>query len=87
MTTDKELYPIFEVDVCIQSYATDYALIGAADLEDLFQHLMPILKELNIPYQERRNLMKDYRTWNPKQIEGAYTDRPYEILSRFSYYE
>lgn len=87
MKTDKELYPIFQVDTCIQSYSIEYTLIGAKDVEDLIQHLPDILKEMDKPYKDARMLMKSYKTWPPEIIEGAYTDRPYEPLSTFAYYE
>ena len=87
MKTNKELYPIFQVDTCIQSYSIEYTLIGAKDVEDLLQHLPDILKEMGKPYKERRQLIKDYKTWPPEIIKGAYTDSPYEPLSTFAYYE
>lgn len=87
MKTDKELYPIFQVDTCTQSYSIEYTLIGAKDLEDLLQHLPDILKEMDKPYKERRQLMKEYKTWPPEIIDGAYTDSPYIPLSTFAYYE
>ena len=87
MKTDKELYPIFSVDTCIQSYSIEYTLIGAKDLEDLLAHLPDILKKMGKPYIERRLLMKDYKTCTPEVIEGAYTDKPYEPLSTYAYYE
>lgn len=87
MKTDKELYQIFSVDTCTQSYSIEYTLIGAKDVDDLLVHLPDILKEMGKPYQERRQLLKDYKTWTPDAIEGAYTDRPYEPLSIYGYYE
>ena len=87
MKTDKELYPIFSVDTCIQSYSVEYTLIGAKDVDDLIAHLPDILKEMGKPYQERRQLLKDYKTYKPEVIEGAYTDKPYEPLSTYAYYE
>ena len=87
MKTDKELYPIFSVDTCTQSYSVEYTLIGAKDVDDLLAHLPDILKEMGKPYKERRQLLKEYKTWTPDPIEGAYTDRPYEPLSTYAYYE
>lgn len=87
MKTDKELYPIFEVDTCIQSYAMEYTLIGAIDLDDLLKHLPNILKEMGKPYKERRQMMEDYKVWHPKVVEGTYTDKPYVPLSTYAYYE
>ena len=87
MKTDKELYPIFSVDTCIQSYSIEYTLIGAKDVDDLLAHLPGILKEMGKPYNERRQLLKDYKTFTPDVIDGAYTDKPYVPLSTYAYYE
>lgn len=87
MKTDKELYQIFEVDTCTQSYAMEYTLIGAVDLDDLIKHLPDILKEMGKSYNERRQMMKDFKEWPPKEIGGAYTDTPYKALSCYGYYE
>lgn len=76
---EKELYPVFSVDVCFASCAMDYKLIGAKSREDLIE---------NFDWADDQEMghMKgeDYRI---KQIKGLYTDTPYKVLDTYTYYE
>ena len=87
MKTDKELYPIFSVDICTQSYAMEESLIGAINVDDLIEHLPEILKKLGKSYQERREIMKGLKEYKPEVIDGAYTDKPYTQLTVYGYWE
>ena len=88
---EKELYPVFRVDVCFASYAMNYKLIGAKSREDLIENFdwadgnIDIFEE-SFTFKEAMNHMngEDFRI---KQIEGLYTDTPYKILDSYSYYE
>lgn len=88
---EKELYPVFCVDVCFASCAMDYKLIGAKSREDLIENFdwadgnIDIFEE-SFTFEEAMDHMKgeDFRI---KQIEGLYTDTPYKILDSYSYYE
>ena len=88
---EKELYPVFSVDVCFASYAMDYKLIGAKSRKDLIENFDWADGNIDIfdkafTFKEAMDHMKgeDFRI---KQIPGLYTDKPYEILDTYAYYE
>lgn len=87
MKTDKELYPVFDVDICTQDFAMEGLLVGAVDVDDLIEHLPELLKKLGKPYQERRQIIKNVKTYNPEAIKDVYTDNPYTPLSIYGYCE
>ena len=88
---EKELYPVFQVDVCFVPYAIDYKLIGAKSREDLIKNfdwdygIIDIFDE-TFTFKEAMDHMNgdDFRI---KKIEGLYTDTPYKVLTEFAYYE
>lgn len=87
---EKELYPVFCVDVCFASYAMDYKLIGAKSREDLIENFdwadgnIDIFDEFTFEEAMGHMKVEDFRI---KQIEGLYTDTPYKVLDSYSYYE
>ena len=87
MKTDKELYPIFSVDVCTQDFSMEYVLIGAIDVDDLLKHMRRILKKMDKSRDEINMLMDVYKDYPPEPVEGAYTDNPYVQLTYFGYFE
>lgn len=88
---EKELYPVFSVDVCFAPHAIDWIFVGAKSKKDLIDNfdwddgVIDIFEEY-FTFKEAMDHMKgeDFRI---KQIEGLYTDTPYKILDRYSYYE
>lgn len=89
---EKELYPVFSVDVCFASYAIDWILVGAKSKKDLIDNLdwndgvIEIFETFGSFDDAMRQIEEgDYH--RIKQIEGLYTDTPYKILDRCSYYE
>lgn len=88
---EKELYPVFRVNVCFTSYAMDYKLIGAKSRKDLIENFdwadgnIDIFDE-TFTFEEAMDDMngEDFRI---EQIEGLYTDTPYKVLDSYSYYE
>lgn len=80
----KKNYKIFVVDMCTASYAMDDVLIGAENKEDLLQHLPEILDEDN--EDKEIILAQNNGDYYPHEL-NAWTDTPYVILERFSYYE
>jgi len=91
MKTDKELYQLFSVDVCTQSYAMEYVLIGAVDEDDLLQHMPEILKTMGKSKEEIKTLKKYYKYNGDgkliEKLEGTYTERPYTPLTYYWYCE
>lgn len=81
---EKKIYKIFVVDMCTASYAMDDVLIGAENKEDLLQHLPEILDEDN--KDKETILAQNNGDYYPHEL-NAWTDTPYVILERFSYYE
>lgn len=80
MRIEKELYPVFAVDICTSFYAMEDILVGAEDKEDLREHLADLLEE------DAEYILSGF-DWRVSEQEGIYTDRPYEVLGTFNYYE
>ena len=84
MKTDKELYPVFELDVCTMSYAIDFILVGAKDENDVIQHLPEILKDIDKCAKDRKEIIKRYKYdseyYKPTPVPNVYTDKPYVRL-------
>ena len=87
MKIEKELYPVFVVDVCRQPYATDDVLVGAESKEDLREHLPEILEEFGWHNTKVVEEVMSEFDWRVAEKEGLYTDQPYKILADFAYYE
>lgn len=91
MKTDKELYPVFELDVCTMSYAMDTILIGAKDEKDVIKHLPEILKNAGKDSRERKRIIENYTIdsdcYKPVLVPNVYTDTLYEKLSGYFYAE
>lgn len=82
------MYQVFSVDICCQGYAIDFLLIGAKNKDDLRTHIVPILESVNIDSNEIGNIVSAFGfDARVKEKDGLYTDRPYEVLDRFAYYE
>lgn len=86
---EKELYPVFCVDVCFTPYAMENVLIGAKNKKDLMENpkFEQILNDLCIgitPENIDEIKIEDFRI---EEMENIYTDKPYTVLKRFSYYE
>lgn len=84
MKTDKELYPVFELDVCTMSYAMDSILVGANNEVDVIKHLDEILKDAGKDYKERQRIRENYihdnECYKPVLVPNVYTDTPYVRL-------
>ena len=91
MKTDKELYPVFELDVCTMSYAMHTILVGAKDENDVIKHLPEILKNAGKDPIEMKMIIENYTIgsdcYKPVLIPNVYTDTLYEKLSGFWYAE
>ena len=91
MKIDKELYPVFELDVCTMSYAIDTILIGAKDEKDVIKHLPEILKNAGKDYAERKRNIENYTVnsdcYKPVLVPNVYTDTLYKKLSEYFYAE
>lgn len=89
----KKMYQVFEVSVCFTSYAIDYVLIGAKDKDDLLAHIDDWYDDEEFfslrPGEDAETLMNLIKTNEHvvKAIDNLYTDVPYTVLNRFSYYE
>lgn len=85
---EEKLYPVFQVDICFSSYALDYQLVGAENVDDLKEHIEEIFGN-SLSKSEIKKIKKpgknDYD--RIEQIDGLYTKEPYKILTTFAYYE
>ena len=81
-------YQVYEVDVCFSSYAIGYKLIGAKDESDLKSHIKDILGE-TLTERELSEIISPEDEDYPriKEIKGLLTDKPYEVLTSYAYYE
>ncbi len=88
---EKELYPVFRVDICFEAYAMEDKLIGAKSREDLIENFdfKSCLHDRfdSEDLQEHLFLLKNNKEYRIAQIKGLYTDKPYEVLDTFAYYE
>ena len=75
----EKMYKVYRVDTCFEEYAMEYKLVGAEDEEDLIRNLDKIVE------YNKRVLVE--REWRIKEIEGLFTDRPYEVLDCYGYAE
>lgn len=87
---DKELYPVFRVDICFEPYSIDDVLIGAKSREDLLENF-DFKKYLQGTYTSEELLqyiavLKEFEN-RIELVKDLYTDRPYEVLETFMYYE
>ena len=86
---DKELYPVFRVDICFEPYSIDDVLIGAKSQEDLLENfdfkkcLQGVSEE---ELQLRIAILKRFEN-RIELVKDLYTDRPYEVLETFRYHE
>ena len=84
---EKEFYQVFGVDLCASSYAMEEALIGAKDKDDLISKLPEILKKRGHTESVKRIIKQNSGDYYPRLIENVYTDKPYEVLDTYAYYE
>lgn len=70
-------YKLFSVDVCEQSWAIEFCLVGAKSKRDLIAHWNEIFED--------KESIKSAARITP--IDGAFTTVPYKILDTFGYYE
>ena len=78
---EKKYYPVFSVDVCFESCAMEVMLVGAENKSDLVKHLKPLMHK-----DDFKKVSKE-RAWRITLIPSLFTDKPYEALDRYSYYE
>ena len=79
---EKKVFPVFSVDVCFDPYSMSQILVGAESVEDLIKNLKPIVR-----YKKDRDKISKEREWRIVKVPNLYTDKPYEVLDRYSYYE
>lgn len=79
----EKMYKVYRVDTCFDSYAMEYKLVGAESEEDLIRILDKIV-DYNKRYVKK---IVEEREWRIKEIEGLFTDRPYEVLDCYGYRE
>ena len=86
---NKKFYPVFSVDVCFASYAIEYKLIGAKNVKDLRQHIKAIVSDYGLSEEELSVLETGGKrdAYRIVKMKNVYTDKPYQILDSFSYYE
>ena len=78
---EKKYYPVFCVDICFSDYAMEVMLVGAENESDLVKHLKPLMHK-----DDFKKVSKE-RAWRITLISNLFTDKPYEVLDRYSYYE
>ena len=91
---EQEYYQVFSVDTCFSSYAINYHLIGAKDVDDLIEHLEKTFtyydaggkKHLLFTKKEIKAISKD-RDWCIETLANTFTTVPYEIITTFGYAE
>ena len=84
---EKKFYPVFSVDICFTGYAMHYVLIGAESVEDLIAHIHDILTDNDLAYGTGSIDELAYETSRFEEVKNMYTDKPYVVLDRYSYYE
>lgn len=84
---EKKFYPVFSVDICFTGYAMHYVLIGAESVEDLIAHIHDILTDNDLDYGTGSIDELAYETSRFEEVKNMYTDKPYVVLDRYSYYE
>ena len=80
---EKKVFPVFSVDVCLVSYAMDQVLIGAESVDDLIKNLSTVI-DIDKRVVKKVSNEKD---WRISKISNLYTDKPYTLLDRYTYYE
>ena len=78
---EKKVFPVFSVNVCFDSWAMDQILVGAESIDDLVINLNSIV------HKDDAKKIKKERAWRIVKIPSLYTDCPYVILDRYSYFE
>ena len=84
---EKKFYPVFSVDICFTGYAMHYVLIGAESVEDLIAHIHDILTDNDLDYGTVSVDELACETSRFEEVKNMYTDKPYIVLDRYSYYE
>lgn len=79
---EKKFYPVFAVNVCVDSFAIDYMLVGAEDESDLIKSLKPLVRNKS----DVKKISKE-RDWRVTRIPNLFTDNPHTVLERYAYYE
>lgn len=77
---ETKYYPLYRVDICAESYAIHYCIVGAESVEDLLAHWKKIFKE----YHTTKNMR---RASNIMPIPYAYTTKPYSVIDSYAYFE
>ena len=66
----------------------EYKLIGAKNVKDLRQHIKAIVSDYGLSEEELSVLETGKRDADRiVRMKNVYTDKPYQILDSFSYYE
>ena len=84
---EKKFYPVFSVDICFTGYAMHYVLIGAESVEDLIAHIHDILTDNDLAYGTGSIDELVSETSRFEEVKNMYTNKPYVVLDRYSYYE
>lgn len=86
---EKQYYPVYTIDICFESYATDYIWVGAEDT----QHLLEWLFSKESGYKFNKAQKKEIKDslkgeWSrARKLKHVWTDTPYKVLESFGYYE
>ena len=52
MESNRELYNIYSIDVCFESYAMDEVLVGAKSKDDLIEHIKDVFPDSDYEIQD-----------------------------------
>lgn len=81
-TQMKKYYPVFSIDICFDSYASNEILVGAESKKDLINHLNDFIKLK----KHVKQIIKD-NEWRIKEIPNLFTNKIYSILDSYAYFE
>lgn len=83
------MYPVFRIDICFSSYATDYILVGAKDKDDLIKHLKDVISDNDLYGGSIDDIISSEKSRFKRidEIKHMLTDIPYTIIDSYSYYE
>ena len=45
MSKNKEYYPVYEIDICFEQWASDTVMVGAKSEEDLVEHIKDVFPD------------------------------------------
>lgn len=85
----EKMYKVYNVDISFQPYSVDEIIVGAINKKDLFEHLEEIALDNNLEdmFENIELLKTTYCEHRIIEVPNCYTDKPYTVLNRTSYYE